>query len=659
MDTKMTPAVYSGFLSILAKQFPTIQAVCTEIINLRAILDLPKGTEHFISDLHGEYEAVAHILNNASGVIRSKIDELYKDELDNEQRAILATLIYYPSRKLKMLKAEHADHLNEWYHDTLVRLIDICRIVASKYTRSKVRKALPGDFAYIIDELLHADHGEKNKERYYGRIISTIVEVHRADQFIEALATLIKRLAVDQLHVLGDIFDRGPGAEDIMELLMDHPAVDLVWGNHDILWMGAAAGNEACIANVLNVSLSYANVDTLENGYGISLRALSLFAEKTYGDSMTYKPKVLETGKVGLNDVELVAKLRKAAAVLQFKLEGQIIARHPEYDMDDRLLLEKLNLTEKTVTIAGKAYPIKDAEFPTIDPANPYHLTEGEQELMESLKDSFERSQKLKSHIGFLLKRGGLYLCRNGNLLFHGCVPLNPDGSFARFEFGGKRLWGKRLFDYCEKQVQAGFFGAKGSREKRDGEDLMWWLWCGKNSPIFGRTRMTTFERLLVAEKTTHEEPKNPYYKYNDNVEVIESILDEFKLDKDKGHIINGHMPVKSKDGESPIKGGGRLICIDGGFCKAYQSTTGIAGYTLIANSYGMRLASHEPFTSIENAVLSNTDIHSNTNILEKGEQRYRVSDTDIGQQINQQIDALNLLLDAYRQGTLQQDTRR
>jgi fructose-1,6-bisphosphatase-3 len=659
MENKYSPAVCSGFLSILAKQFPTIQAVCTEIINLQAILDLPKGTEHFISDLHGEFEAVAHILNNASGVIRSKIDDLYEQELDEEQRAVLATLIYYPKRKLEILKAENADSLNDWYHETLVRLIDICRVVASKYTRSKVRKALPADFAYIIDELLHADHGEKNKVRYYGRIITSIIDIRRADQFIEALATLIKRLAVDMLHVLGDIYDRGPGAEDIMELLMSHPSVDFVWGNHDMLWMGAAAGNEACIANVLNVSLSYANVDTLENGYGISLRALAQFAEKTYGESMAFKPKVLEQGKIGLNDVALVAKLRKAAAVLQFKLEGQLIARHPEYDMDERLLLDKINFQDKTVSIGGQIHPIKDADFPTIDPANPYALTDEERELMDSIKDSFLRSHKLKSHMEFLLKRGGLYLCRNNNLLFHGCVPLNADGSFARFEFDGRRLWGRRLFEHCEKQVHAGFFAPRNSREKRDGQDMMWWLWCGKNSPVFGRERMTTFERLLVADKSTHDEPKNAYYKHNDDISVLESILEEFGVSREEGHIINGHIPVKFKDGESPIKGNGRLICIDGGFCKAYQPTTGIAGYTLISNSYGLRLASHEPFTSIENAVKNNTDIHSHTDILEVSERRSRVADTDIGLQLRDQIEGLNVLLAAYRRGDIQQEMKR
>lgn len=637
------------FLQLLSKQFPTVQSVCTEIINLEAILDLPKGTEHFISDLHGEHEAVAHILNNASGVIREKIEMLYGETDSEEERSKLATLIYYPQQKLALLKAEHHDDLSDWYHETLVKLIDICRVVASKYTRSKVRKALPKDFAYIIDELLHADHFAKNKEQYYGRIFSSIVDIGRADAFIEALSTLIKRLAVDQLHILGDIYDRGPGAESIMAMLMNHHAVDIVWGNHDMLWMAAAAGNEACIANVLNVSLSYANVDTLENGYGISLRALTTFAEKTYGDSMAFKPKVLEKDKIGLNDVELVAKLRKAAAIMQMKLEGQIIARHPEYDMDERLLLDKIDYKNGTVNIGGKIYELKDKDFPTIDPESPYELTEAETELIASLKESFIRSEKLQQHIRFLLDKGGLYNICNSNLMFHGCVPLNKDGSFERFEFDGQRLWGKKLFDFCERKVRSGFTAPRGSKEKRDGEDFMWWLWCGKNSPVFGRTRMTTFERMLVADKESHEEPKNYYYRYHEDAKVIRSIVEEFGLDFETAHIINGHIPVKSKDGESPIKCGGKLLAIDGGFCKAYQKTTGIAGYTLIYNSNNLRLVSHGPFEGINQAVVQNSDIISTTNVLEVKRQRQRVRDTDNGKRLISQIKILKLLLESYR----------
>ncbi|MBP0980647.1 MAG: fructose-1,6-bisphosphatase [Oscillospiraceae bacterium] len=641
------------FLQLLSKQFPSIQSVCTEIINLEAILDLPKGTEHFISDLHGESEAVAHIMNNASGVIREKIDLLYSETVSDEERSKLATLIYYPQQKLDLLKAEHADDLNEWYHDTLVKLIDICRVVASKYTRSKVRKALPADFAYIIDELLHADHYEKNKEQYYGRIFSSIVDIGRADTFICALSGLIKHLAVDRLHVLGDIYDRGPGAEDIMKLLENHHSVDVVWGNHDLLWMAAAAGNEACIANVLNVSLSYANVDTLENGYGISLRALTTFAEKTYGDSEAFRPKVLETGKIGLNDIELVTKLRKAAAIMQLKLEGQIIARHPEYDMDERMMLDKIDYKKGTVTIQGKVYPLKDKDFPTINPDSPYELTTGERELMDSLKESFIRSDKLQAHAKFLLDKGALYRCCNSNIMFHGCIPLNKDGSFERFEFEGKRFWGKRLFDYCERKVRQGFFAVRGSKEKRDGEDFMWWLWCGKNSPVFGRSRMTTFERMLVEDKATWDEPKNHYYRFVDDPAVVNAMIEEFGMDPSTSHIINGHVPVKSKDGESPIKCDGKLLIIDGGFCKAYQKTTGIAGYTLIYNSYGLRLVSHGQFKGIAEAVAQNTDILSTTKIFEVAAKRRLVADTDIGKDLRNQVSILKLLLEAYRSGAM------
>ena len=641
------------FLQLLSKQFPSIQSVCTEIINLEAILDLPKGTEHFISDLHGESEAVAHIMNNASGVIREKIDLLYSETVSDEERSKLATLIYYPQQKLDLLKAEHADDLNEWYHDTLVKLIDICRVVASKYTRSKVRKALPADFAYIIDELLHADHYEKNKEQYYGRIFSSIVDIGRADTFICALSGLIKHLAVDRLHVLGDIYDRGPGAEDIMKLLENHHSVDVVWGNHDLLWMAAAAGNEACIANVLNVSLSYANVDTLENGYGISLRALTTFAEKTYGDSEAFRPKVLETGKIGLNDIKLVTKLRKAAAIMQLKLEGQIIARHPEYDMDERMMLDKIDYKKGTVTIQGKVYPLKDKDFPTINPDSPYELTTGERELMDSLKESFIRSDKLQAHAKFLLDKGALYRCCNSNIMFHGCIPLNKDGSFERFEFEGKRFWGKRLFDYCERKVRQGFFAPRGSKEKRDGEDFMWWLWCGKNSPVFGRSRMTTFERMLVEDKATWDEPKNHYYRFVDDPAVVNAMIEEFGMDPATSHIINGHVPVKSKDGESPIKCDGKLLIIDGGFCKAYQKTTGIAGYTLIYNSYGLRLVSHGQFKGIAEAVAQNTDILSTTKIFEVAAKRRLVADTDIGKDLRNQVSILKLLLEAYRSGAM------
>lgn len=644
----------TALLKMMAKQFPTIQSVCTEIINLQAILDLPKGTEHFISDLHGEYEAVTHILNNASGIIREKIDELFSDSATSEERAELATLIYYPTRKLELLKEKYADNLNEWYYITLVRLMRLSRLVSSKYSRSKVRKKLPEDFAYIIDELLHAELG-KNKENYYHRIFMSIISVGRADAFIEAIARLIKDLIVDRLHVLGDVFDRGPGAQHIMRMLMRHHAVDFVWGNHDMLWIGAAAGNEACIANMLNVSLSYANVDTIENGYGISLRPLMAFAEKTYGDSMVYKPKVIEEGKIGLNDVELVAKLRRAAATLQFKLEGQTILRHPEYGMDDRRILEKIDYEKGTLTVYGHTYPLKDATFPTIDPQNPYELTKDERDLLEALKESFQRSERLQEHIRFLIDNGAVYRIANGNLLMHGCVPIEEDCTPKAFTFGGRQYAGRELLDYCDRMVRAGYYGIPGTKEKQDGVDIMWWLWCGRESPLFGKTRMTTFERLLIADKDSHFEPKNAFYRHVNDPALLEFLIREFDLDEKSSHIIVGHVPVKSKSGESPVRCGGRILMIDGGFCKAYQPETGIAGYTLIYNSYGMRIISHEAFTTIEEAVRDNSDIVSISNIVETVRSRRSVADTDIGKELLEQIGVLERLLDAYRSGLISQ----
>jgi len=641
-------------LKMLSKQFPTIPSVCAEIINLQTILNLPKGTEHFISDLHGEYEAVTHILNNASGIIREKIDELFSDSVSAEERAELATLIYYPARKLELLKAKYADHLDEWYYITLVRLVNVCRLVSSKYSRSKVHKKLPQEFAYILDELLHAE-ATRNKESYFQSIYRSIIAVGRADAFIEEVSSLIKDLIVDQLHVLGDIFDRGPGAQLIMQKLMQHHAIDFVWGNHDMLWIGAAAGCEACIANMLNVSLSYANVDTIENGYGISLRPLMAFAEQTYGDSMVYKPKVIEKDKIGLNDIGLVAKLRRAAATLQFKLEGQIISRHPEYHMEDRLVLNGVDYEKGTLTVYGNTYELKDATFPTIDPKDPYRLTPDEEALIEALKDSFRRSEQLQQHIRFLIDKGAIYRIANGNLLMHGCLPVNEDGSMMEFTFNGQRYYGRALLDYCDRMVRAGYYGEPGSKEKADGVDMMWWLWCGRDAPLFGKTRMTTFERLLVADKTSHNEPKNAFYRLVNDPGLLQLIVGEFGLDPQNSHIIVGHIPVKAHSGESPIRCGGRILMIDGGFCKAYQPETGIAGYTLVYNSYGMRIISHEAFTSIESAVRDNFDVASISNVFERVPVRRLVADTDTGHDIIGQIHALERLLEGYRSGEIPQ----
>ncbi|MBR6736213.1 MAG: fructose-1,6-bisphosphatase [Oscillospiraceae bacterium] len=644
-----------ALLKMMSKQFPTVQSVCTEIINLEAILALPKGTEHFISDLHGEYEAVTHILNNASGIIKEKIDELFSGEVTSEERAELATLIYYPVEKLDMLKKKYAANLDEWYFLTLVRMTQVCRKVASKYSRSKVRKALPEEFAYILDELLHAEPGDVNKEDYYNRIFDTIITIGRADAFIESMAKVVKTLIVDKLHVLGDIYDRGPGAQHIMYKLKQHHSVDFVWGNHDMLWIGAAAGNEACIANMLNVSLSYANVDTIENGYGISLRPLMAFAEATYGDSMVYKPKVIEEGKIGLNDVGLVAKLRKAAAILQFKLEGQTIMRHPEYGMDDRRVLECVDYENGTLTVYGNTYPLKDNDFPTIDPQNPYELTKGERDLLDALKDSFKRSERLQSDIRFLIDNGGIYRVANGNLLMHGCLPVNEDCTPMAFSFGGREYAGKELLDYCDRMVRTGYYGTPGSKEQLDGVDMMWWLWCGREAPLFGKTRMTTFERLLVADKDSHHEPKNAFYRRVNDHALVDLIVDEFDLDPNDSHIIVGHIPVKSKSGENPVRCGGRILMIDGGFCKAYQPETGIAGYTLVYNSYGMRIISHEAFSTIGEAVEKNSDIVSISNVIETMRKRRLIGDTDNGRELKEQINVLKRLLAAYRSGEIAQ----
>ena len=641
------------YLKLISKQFPTIQSVSTEIINLNAILSLPKGTEHFMSDIHGEDDAFQHILNNCSGVIRGYIDDLFALSIPEQERAAIATLIYYPRRKLEVVKRTQAD-MEGWYKTTLVRLTEICRIVSSKYTRSKVRKAMTPEFAYIIDELLHTDRVQEDKREYFTRIVETIIQTGRADAFIGAISDLIKRLAVDRLHIIGDIYDRGPGAQRIMDMLMAHHSVDIQWGNHDVLWMGAAAGSEACIAAVLNTSLQYTNTDTLENGYGISLLSLADFARNTYDDATVFTPKRVDLGDIGLSDPALLAKMKKAVAVMMLKLEGQIIMRRPDFDMEDRLLLHRMDLEAGTVKIAGEVYPLRDTDFPTIDPKNPYALSEDERQVMDRLKEAFLRGDKLQRHMRFLWSSGSIYKVANNNLLVHASVPMDADGSFTKLTFGGKCHSGRALLDYCEDIARDGYFAPPGSEEKLYGEDFLWWLWCGKNSPLFGRERMTTFERMLIADKKTHEEPKNSYFKRCDNPEDCIRVLAEFGVGPD-GHIINGHIPVKQKDGENPVKGGGRRVSIDGGFSKAYQATTGLAGYTLIYNSRGLRLVTHQPFETIEKAILEDTDIYSTIQTLELAPQRMRVSDTDIGDELRQQLSALSSLLDAYLENDIPQ----
>lgn len=643
------------FLQVLARQYPTVQAASTEIINLQAILNLPKGTEHFMSDLHGEYEAFEHILNNASGVIREKVDALFSNTMTTQERAVLSTLIYYPQAKLDEIKRTVSD-LDEWYRITLNRLIELCRLVASKYTRSKVRKALPEEFEYIIDEMLHNRYDEYNRGGYYQNILTTIIEIDRADAFIEALCSAIKRLVVDTLHIVGDIFDRGPRADIIMDALIRHHSVDIQWGNHDILWMGAAAGSRTCIANVLNNSITYNNLQVIETGYGISLRPLATFAAETYAgsDVSCFTPKLFGEGDYKPKDIDLVARMHKAVAILLFKLEGQIIRRNPSFQMEDRLLLDKIDYEAGTVQIDGRSYPLRDWDFPTVRREDPYTLSPEEAELMDQLAAAFCHSEKLQRHVRFLYANGGLYKRFNGNLLFHGCIPMNADGSFTCFDCG-ETLSGRAYMDYVEAMARQGYYARHGSPQRQYGKDFLWFLWCGRNSPLFGRDRITTFERLLVADESTWIERKNPYYQYSAEEESCLKILQEFGLTGEHSHIINGHVPVRSKDGENPVKAGGRLIVIDGGFCRAYQPQTGIAGYTLVYNSYGIRIISHEPFESRQAAIQGNKDILSSSTVFETVSDRLKVADSDIGRDLHERIEGLRMLLSAYRTGLLKE----
>lgn len=640
------------YIRLMAKEYPNIQSACTEIINLQAILQLPKGTEHFMSDLHGEHEAFTHILNNCSGVIKTKIDSLLSKSISQQERSELATLIYYPQLKLAEIK-KREENYEDWCRITLYRLIDICRLVASKYTRSKVRKALPADYSYIIDELINADYSEHNKEEYYGKIIDTILSLDRADGFIIAMSNVIKRLAVDRLHIIGDIFDRGERPDIIIDMLMNHHAVDIQWGNHDVLWMGAAAGSTACIANVIGNCLRYNNLEVLEMGYGINLRPLTLFAQDVYQEAEAFLPKYSSLDAPSEKDLSLLSKMLKAITIIRFKLEGQIIRRHPEYDMEDRLYLDKIDQQSRTVLVAGKPKPLKDCDFPTLLPEEPYELTPEERLLMENLRSAFLHCDKLQRQINFLFEEGSMYKCHNGNLLFHSCVPLKEDGSFDTLTVCDKELSGKKLMDTADFIVREAYYSKSGSIQKEYSLDFIWYLWCGKKSPLFGRERMTSFERFYLSDKSTWTEPQNPYYSHLEDEAACVRILEEFGLPEENSHIINGHVPVRLISGESPLKANGRLIVIDGGLCKAYQSRTGIAGYTLIYNSHGMRLVAHQPFDSLQNAIEKNIDIHSSSDIFETLQNRMKVKDTDIGLQIRDKIEDLNMLVCAYQMGLL------
>ena len=645
-----------SYLRLLARQFPTIQAASTEIINLSAYLQLPKGTEHFVSDLHGEYEAFAHVLKNGSGSIKRKIEDIFTNSLIEREKRELATLIYYPEQRLPLIEQKLGADIDEWYRVTLFRLIRLCRAISSKYTRAAVRAALPTGFAAIIEELLHIQEDERNRHAYYRRIIDTVVEIDQAWDFVICLAELVQRLEIARLHVIGDVYDRGPGAHRIMDRLLEYHAVDIQWGNHDIVWMGAAAGSAACMANVIRVNLRYGNIETIENGYAISLLPLASFALETYGsDPCDY---FFPRSQGDLDDLDddahLVAQMHKAITIIQLKLEGKVIRRRPEFNMADRLLLHCIDYAKGTINIDGQEYPLRDTHFPTIDPQEPYRLTERERNVVDRLKLSFASSDKLQDHGRFLCTHGGMYLTHNGNLLYHGCIPMNDDGSFAAFDYNGREYRAKAFMDWLEQRVRQGFFATDAER-RRLGRDIMWYLWCGPVSPIFGKAKMATLERYFIAAKETHVESMNPYYQYRDQEETVERILTAFDLEPAGSHIINGHIPVKVKRGESPVKAGGRLIVIDGGFSKTYQGKTGIAGYTLIYNSYGLLLAAHEAFDSTRMAIREEADIHSRTEILETNRQRLRVGDTDEGREIQKRIDELKYLLDAYRAGLIKE----
>lgn len=645
---------YEYYLKSLSKQFPTIADAATEIINLQAILSLPKGTEHFLTDIHGEWEQFNHVLKNGSGSVKRKIDEEFGNTLSARDKRSLATLIYYPREKLEMVIRQEQDQelLEDWYKITLHRLVQMTKRVSSKYTRSKVRKALPQDFSYVIEELITEKEEIQDKEKYYNEILHTIIRIGRAPQCIEALCSLIQRLVVDHLHIVGDIYDRGEGPHLIMDTLSQYHSVDIQWGNHDIVWMGAASGQRACIASVIRVSARYGNLDVLEEGYGINLIPLATFALKVYENTDCSIFSIKYGNAYDTRDLGLDMKMHKAIAVIQLKLEGQLIREHPEFGMEDRLLLDKVDFENRTVQIGDKSYPMRDTDFPTVDPADPYRLTEEEELVVERLRHAFVHSEKLQRHVRFLFSKGSLYKVHNSNLLYHGCVPMDEQGNFKEVSIYGQRYSGKALYDVLEMYARKGYY-SKNREERKKGMDIMWYIWTGPNSPVFGKDKMATFERYFVEDKTTHKETKNAYYSLLDNEDVINRILREFGLDEAHSHIVNGHVPVELKKGQSPIKCGGKLLVIDGGFSKAYQDKTGIAGYTLVANSHGLNLVEHMPFESAEAAIRDESDIVSDTIIVETAPHRLRVEDTDIGTELKETIAHLEKLLEAYMDGRL------
>lgn len=648
------------YLKLLSEKYPTIASASTEIINLQSIINLPKGTEHILSDIHGESEQFFHVLKNGSGAVRDKIEDEFGTSISAKDKKQLATIIYYPEEKLSLLEKEETD-LDDFYKLILGRLIRVARLVQMKYTRSKVRKSMPEDFRYIMEELIYVNNNAENKREYYKAIINTIVKLGRAKAFAIAISNLIQNLVIDHLHIVGDIFDRGPGAPFIMDKLVDYHSVDVQWGNHDVLWMGAGSGNQCCIATVIRICARYGNIDTLEDDYGINMMPLANFAQSVYGDDPCelFKIKTVEreNNQIGKIEEQVEMKMQKAISVIQFKLEGQMIMRHPEFHMEDRLLLDKVDYEKGTINLGGTEYKLLDTFFPTIDPANPYELTPDEAEVIERLTHGFMRCEKLQRHINFLFNKGSLYLAMNNNLYYHGCIPLHEDGTIRTVTLGGKKLSGKSLYDYLEANMRKGFYMEDDCADKRYGVDLFWYTWTSPDSPVFGKDKMATYERYFLAEEETHKETKDPYYRLIEDSEMSEQVCDrimsEFGMDPKISHIVNGHMPVKIKKGENPIKANGKLLIIDGGFSKAYQKTTGIAGYTLVYNSYGLKLVQHTPFTSLEQAIIEETDIHSDSRVVEKVTDRIMVADTDAGKKMKEYINDLESLLEAYRTGIL------
>lgn len=645
------------YLHLLAKEYPTIAKTATEIINLEAIMNLPKGTEHFLSDVHGEYSAFEQVLRNGSGVVKRKIRDIFGAELDDAEINSLSTLIYYPEEKMDLIASETED-LHAWYRTTLFRLIELCQYVASKYTRSKVRKAMPEDFAYILEELLHENYNEDDKKLYYEEILQHIISLGRAEEFISALSRLIQQLVVDHLHIVGDVYDRGPYPDKIMDTLMNYHSLDFQWGNHDILWMGTASGSRVCAANVIRISARYLNLDILEDSYGISLRPLALFADEVYKDDPCkyFQPKNEDNTDYSNAEITQIARMHKAISIIQFKLEGEIINRRKEFNMEHRLLLQFIDYKKGTIQLKGKTYQLLDTHFPTIDPENPYTLTDGEKDLIEKITASFKNCRRLQKHVQFLYSKGSMFLTYNGNLLYHGCIPLHEDGTFMEMKLRGEKYAGRALLEQFEILTREAYVRPPGTKEKKYACDIVWYLWTGAISSLFGKSEMTTFERYFVAEKETHKEEKNPYYKLRNDEFICKQILEEFGLDGECGHIINGHTPVKEGKGESPIKASGKMLVIDGGFAKAYHKETSLAGYTLLFNSYGLQLVSHQPFTTKEDAIKNETDILSTRQVIEMEINRKRVRDTDIGAKLSEQAEDLKVLLDAYRNGLLHEN---